>query len=202
MNTIMIGGRLVEKPVFSHEAYGEKFYRFKIESDRLSDNKDTLECIIPEVLLSQLDDEVLMSGEIRTRKVFDGTKRRFEIFVFVKEILDFYSNLNTVSIEGTICKKSGLRDTPLGRIVLDSIIASNRIVGHKSDYLPCIFWGRKAIIASGLDVGMKMKLNGRLQSRKYIKKLDDGSIQERVAYEISISDFEVIGEEVEDGKSA
>ena len=55
----------------------------------------------------------------------------------------------------------------------------------RADYLPVITWGQLAVQAARLQVGDAVSLEGRIQSRSYRKVLEDGTVQDRVAYEVS-----------------
>lgn len=190
MNRINLSGYVVGEPTFSHEVLGEKFYEFYVASKRKSDTHDVLPCRISELYLSKIkeNEEIAIVGEVRTRNVMDGEKSKLEICVFVTEVTEYEGDhYNEMSIDGYICKKSAIRKTPMSdRNILDFLIASNRKTG-KSDYIPCIVWGRVAERLSGCEIGVRLSALGRLQSREYHKALDNGEVETRVAYEFSIN---------------
>lgn len=192
MNKITLAGKVVEKPTFSHEVYGEKFYSFSLSSERLSGASDTIPCITPDIFLDDIDENITVVGEIRTRNVENNGKSHLEIFVFVKEVLEYMSDINIVEIKGSICKKLPIRETPLGRKIINFVTASSRINFGKSDYVPSITWGRKAILLSKLEVGSYIEGVGRLQSREYQKNTDNG-YETNICYELSFSDIKEVG---------
>lgn len=188
MNSICIGGYVDEKPIFSHECMGENFYEFYISTERISGVKDLIKCIVPEVFVTRIEiGNNYIIGEIRTRNVREENGR-LETMVFVN---GFYEpdgeDFNAVEIAGFVCKKPIYRETPLGRQICDLALAVNRNNSNRSDYIYCIAWGRNAIMASELKVGMEVSLRGRLQSREYTKMLDDGTVLERTVLEVSIT---------------
>ena len=195
MNKIVLAGTVVDEPTFSHEVYGEKFYHFCLSSSRESGTCDVLPCIISEILKKDIEagTEIKVLGEIRTRNVHDNNKSHLEITVFVKNVFQHEKDANYVEVEGFLCKQPIYRETPLGRQVTDLLIANNRAYG-KSDYIPTIAWGRNAIKTSELEVGTRVKVFGRLQSREYVKKLEDGTEETRVAYELSANRVDVAEE--------
>lgn len=195
MNKIVLAGLVTDEPTFSHEVHGEKFYRFRLLSSRQSGNCDVLVCIVPEIIKNGISEgnKVKVLGEIRTRNVHENDKNHLEITVFVKEVLSYEEDENNVELYGFICKEPTYRVTPFGRQITDLIVASNREY-FKSDYIPCIAWGRNAIRASEFNVGTRVKVLGRLQSREYVKRLDDGTEETRVAYELSANRVDVVEE--------
>lgn len=202
MNSIRLSGDIAKEPIFSHEVYGEKFYEFELSVARQSGVDDCLVCIASGIFLDVLDSNKAVSvmGEIRTRNVHsqdgDKEKNHLQIFVFVKNVTEYdtFCDINDVEIDGYICKPTVYRQTPLGREVGDMIIACNRHYG-KCDYIPAISWGRNARRVGDMEVGTHISAIGRLQSREYIKDLEDGSQIRRVAYELSVSRIEEVGEE-------
>ena len=195
MNKIVLAGLVTEEPTFSHEVHGEKFYHFYLSSSRQSGTCDVLPCIISEILKKDIEagTEIKILGEIRTRNVHENNKNNLEITVFVKEVLPYEEDENNVEMDGFICKEPIYRETPLGRQVADLLVANNRPYG-KSDYIPTIAWGRNAIKTSELEVGTRVNVFGRLQSRGYTKRLDDETEEVRVAYELSASRVDVMEE--------
>ena len=198
MNKIVLAGLVTEEPKFSHEVHGEKFYRFRLLSSRKSGNCDVLVCIVPEIIKNGINEGnmVKVFGEIRTRNVHEDDKNHLEITVFVKEVLLYEEDENNVELDGFICKEPTYRETPFGRQITDLMVASNREY-FKSDYIPCIAWGRNAIRASEFNVGTRVKVLGRLQSREYKKKIDDGTYEVRTAYELSSYMIDVVEESEE-----
>ena len=192
-NSVVITGTVVEEKVFSHEVYGEGFYLFKIPSERLSENADILPITISERLLVNLDISVgtrlLVHGQLRSYNNYTESKSRLVLTVFAREIRVIQEeNLhseNEIILCGYICKKPIYRKTPFGREISDVLIAVNRAY-NKSDYIPCITWGRNARYMASLEVGTCVRIQGRIQSRGYQKKVGD-SVEERVAYEVSVS---------------
>ena len=196
MNKIVLAGLVTEEPTFSHEVHGEKFYRFSLSSSRMSGTNDILPCTVSEILKKDIEEgtEIKVLGEIRTRNVHENDKNHLEITVFVKEVLSYEKDENNVELDGFICKEPTYRETPLGRQVSDLIIASNRERNFKSDYIPCIAWGRNAIRTSELNVGTRVKVLGRLQSREYNKRLGDETYEVRTAYELSAAMVDAVEE--------
>lgn len=196
MNSIVISGQVENEPVFSHECFGEKFYRFYINSKRNSGTYDVLPVIVSDVFVGRIkkNEYIEIEGTIRTRNIHTDAKTIVDVFVLANRVLDYVAEINEANIEGYICKPPTFRETPFGRMISDLHIASNRRIG-KSDYIPCIAWGRNAVRASVAEVGTKLYTKGRLQSREYVKKHDDGTEEKRMAYEVSLVYFEM--EEIE-----
>ena len=189
MNRIRIAGSIKDIK-HSHECMGEVFNSFSIESCRTSGVVDKLNCIAPNILVKGLVEggSYELLGQIRTRNVDTDGKHKLEIFIFVTEINEYSGkDINEVELVGTICKPPIYRETPLGREVCDLLLATNRERSWKSDYLPCVVWGRTALRMSDEEVGKTYKAAGRLQSREYSKKLDDDTIETRTAYEVSLA---------------
>ena len=204
MNKIVLAGLVADEPTFSHEVHGEKFYRFRLLSSRKSGNCDILVCIVPEIIKNGINEGnmVKVFGEIRTRNVNEDDKNNLEITVFVKEVLSYEEDENNVELDGFICKEPTYRETPFGRKITDLMVASNRERNFKSDYIPCITWGRNAIRASEFNVGTRVKVLGRLQSREYKKKIDDGTYEVRTAYELSAYMIDAVEESEETDESS
>jgi len=197
-NHIALCGTLAGLPAFSHENHGRRFYRFPLEVGRLSGASDTLEIVAAEELLNAEalggGSMIAVTGQIRSFNSRRDTGRRLVISVFASEIrLTDGESVNEAELTGTICKAPVYRRTPLGREICDVMLAVGRPY-RRTDYLPCILWGRSAQEASGLPVGSRLRLTGRLQSREYVKLLDSGS-EKRTAYEISAITAEVLPEE-------
>ena len=195
-NIVKLGGTISEAPVLCHEVYDEKFYKLYIDVKRLSNIFDTLPIIISEKIIDLdklvVGSNVFVGGQFRSYNEFKNEKTKLVLSIFVKEIeikeLEEVEMLNEVTLEGFLCKKPVYRKTPLGREISDVIIAVNRTY-KKSDYIPCILWGRNAKFSESIEIGEKVKLKGRIQSRNYEKKLADESIEKKVAYEISATSF-------------
>ena len=203
-NIVKMGGVVASELELSHEIYGEKFYRFYIEIDRLSGQKDRLPVIISERLID-VDDfnigkVIFIEGQYRSyNKMDENSRSRLILSVFVKDISLFevsenVKTVNELTIIGTVCKQPIYRKTPLGRDIADILLAVNRSY-NKSDYIPCIIWGRNAKYCEHLETGTTVKVVGRIQSREYDKKHEDGTVEKRVAYEVSVSKFEIIKDE-------
>lgn len=198
-NLVKLTGMIISEPVYDHESNGEKFYRAFLEVKRLSDTEDVIPLLISERGFD-LDDivgkKVDVVGQFRSHNWHDGEKKRLILNVFVTELYDSDSeeDANEIILDGYVTKEPVYRETPKGREIADMLLAVNRSYG-KSDYIPCIAWGRNAIYASGLPVGTHLKLTGRIQSRNYTKRYPDGAEEERTAYEVSVSKIEERGEE-------
>jgi hypothetical protein len=188
-NSVSVAGHLRGLEL-SHKIYGEAFYTFFLECERLSDKTDVLPVTVSERLLAKhplCDGEsVTVKGQLRSyNKLVDG-KVRLYLTVFARDIGEATTSINEIDIKGFVCKPPVFRVTPFGREITDMLVAVNRAY-NKSDYIPCIVWGRNARFASGFEVGDKVSLFGRVQSRQYEKVLESGEKIMRVAYEVSIS---------------
>lgn len=199
-NRVNVTGELVSGFKFSHEVYGERFYLCDLAVKRLSGYTDILPLMVSDRLMDVTQDYggwvAAVSGQFRSYNHHDGEKTSLELSVFVQEIesMDELANPksnNQIFLDGYICKEPIYRKTPLGRDIADLLLAVNRPCG-KSDYIPCIAWGRNAAYVSSLNVGEHIILLGRVQSRKYQKKRSETEVEERTAYEVSISRLEVI----------
>ena len=187
-NAVKLRGTLAGRPVFSHNSKSEEFYTFPLEIVRLSGNADIINIVISRKLLDTTEigdgDFVEVEGELRSYNNKSGEGRKLVISVFAKKLaVTNGEDENCVILQGAICKEPTLRRTPMGRQICDMMLAVNRRYG-KSDYLPCIAWGQTAFEASELCVGDKVHIEGRIQSRKYIKN-ENGESSERTAYEVS-----------------
>lgn len=191
-NRVYIAGKVVSEPKFSYEVFGEKFYEFSLEVKRLSDICD----IIPVTISDRLIEDKIIEigcylagvGQFRSyNKIIDG-KSRLMLTVFIRELKEYDESINPNQIEitGFVCKEPIYRTTPFKREIADVLIAVNRSF-NKSDYLPCIAWGRNAKFVGSLSVGDKLEMIGRIQSRPYQKRLDDNTVENKVAYEISLN---------------
>ena len=193
-NQVYLSGQIASKPEFSHEIMGEKFYDMTVSVARLSGQNDVIPITISDRLMEggsfEIGNLIGLIGQFRSyNKIVDG-KSKLVLRVFVRELCECDDNApNVIEIEGYVCKQPVYRTTPFKREIADLLIAVNRAY-NKSDYIPAIAWGRNARYASTFRVGEKIHLVGRIQSRIYQKALDDGSVEERVAYEVSITKFE------------
>lgn len=200
-NYIVLVGKITSEKVFSHEVYGESFYIFNLEIPRLSGTADTIPVTISERLIANFDleigREVEIEGQFRSYNTYENQRSRLVLTVFAKDIKDFEEVegqekvSNEVVLTGYICKKPIYRKTPFGREISDLLLAVNRAY-NKSDYIPCIAWGRNARFCENMEVGTEVKIMGRVQSRMYEKKHEDGTIEPRVAYEVSVGSLELV----------
>lgn len=205
-NHITLVGKVTSEKKLSHEIYGEKFYVFNLSVPRLSGNCDIIPITISERLITErdlpLESKMSITGQFRSYNSYEGEKNRLVLTVFAKEVQfledqeadipvgkDFITN--EVTLDGYICRKPIYRKTPFGREIADVLLAVNRSY-NKSDYIPCIAWGRNAKFCETVAVGTEIKVVGRVQSRQYEKKHEDGTVENRVAYEVSVSTLEVI----------
>lgn len=201
-NQVTVSGEVISGFTYSHEIYGEKFYAFDLRVKRLSDQTDDVPIIASERLIDVNSDfigqHLKIEGQFRSYNKHEGPKNRLILSVFAREAEVLESaedeDINSIILEGYICKEPVYRKTPLGREIGDVLLAVNRAYG-KSDYIPCISWGRDARYLANFAIGSKLSITGRIQSRKYNKKLEDESIESRVAYEVSISRITVADEE-------
>ena len=203
-NHLVLRGKIVSEKSYSHEIYGEKFYVFNLEVNRLSSTVDIIPITISERLLTSLDLEigkkVVVEGQFRSYNNYENERNRLILTVFAKEINEIEGEeekdevTNEVTLVGYVCKKPIYRQTPFGREIADVLLAVNRAY-NKSDYIPSIAWGRNARFCQNMEVGTEVKITGRVQSRTYEKKYEDGKVETRVAYEVSIASMEVVNEE-------
>ena len=208
-NHLLLVGKVTSDKKFSHEIYGESFYIFDLEVARLSGNSDIIPITISERLILEkeleIGDKVAIEGQFRSYNSYENEKNRLILTVFAKDIKYLSEEdeenssekvSNEVTLIGYICKKPIYRRTPFGREISDILLAVNRAY-NKSDYIPAIAWGRNARFCQNIEVGTKVKITGRVQSRNYEKKFEDGTTQTRTAYEVSISSLEIVNEEEE-----
>lgn len=203
-NHLVLRGKIVSEKSYSHEIYGEKFYVFNLEVIRLSSTVDIIPITISERLLTGLDLEigkkVAVEGQFRSYNNYENERNRLILTVFAKEINEIEGEeekdevTNEVILVGYVCKKPIYRQTPFGREIADVLLAVNRAY-NKSDYIPSIAWGRNARFCQNMEVGTEVRITGRVQSRTYEKKYEDGTTETRVAYEVSIASMEVVNEE-------
>lgn len=205
-NQVKIIGEILHGFSFSHELYGEGFYNADIGIDRLSGSKDIIPVVVSDRLIDVAKDytgcTVCIKGQYRSYNKHREGKSRLDLSVFAREI-EFVNEIgetitNQIYLEGYICMEPVYRKTPKGRDITDIHLAVNRLYA-KTDYIPCICWGKTARYAGSLPVGTKCMVWGRIQSREYMKKLPTGGFEKRVAYEVSISKIETekTGDEAE-----
>lgn len=215
-NHIILVGKITDEKKFSHEIYGEKFYTFDLSVPRLSGNADIIPVTISERLFKEedlvVDKKVKITGQFRSYNSYENERNRLILTVFAKDI-EFLPNQeeeivaskdlvsNEVVLTGYICKTPIYRQTPFGREIADILLAVNRAY-NKSDYIPCITWGRNARYCSKMEVGTEVKVVGRVQSRAYEKKHEDGTVEQKIAYEVSISNLEVIDNDKKSDESS
>ncbi|MBQ3414111.1 MAG: single-stranded DNA-binding protein [Clostridia bacterium] len=220
-NYITLVGKVTGDKRLSHEIYGEKFYLFDLAIPRLSGNEDIIPITISERLLTeetlQQGKKLLINGQFRSYNSFENQKNKLILTVFAKDIKEVEENdeneenemvkkdivTNEVVLNGYICKKPIYRQTPFGREIADILLAVNRAY-NKSDYIPCIAWGRNARFCQNLEVGAEVKIVGRVQSRTYEKKFEDGTSETRIAYEVSVGSLQVInkGEDEDENENS
>ena len=207
-NHLVLVGKVTSEKRFSHEPYGEKFYIFDMEVARLSDTTDIIpvtasERIINDELLT-IGNKLIIKGQFRSYNSYQNERNKLILTVFAKDVLTEDSLTeeeleetkrisNEVTLVGYICKPPIYRQTPFGREIADILLAVNRAY-NKSDYIPSIAWGRNARFCQNLPIGTEVKVVGRVQSRNYEKKHEDGTIEPRVAYEVSIASLQVVNE--------
>ena len=187
-NELELVGWQVAAAEFSHENHGRRYYRLFLEVPRLSGTVDRLRVLLPETLLPALQaagEPVLVQGQLRSYNQRTETGRRLVISALAESVSGAAGEaVNRVQLTGALCRPPVYRRTPLGREICDGMLAVNRPY-HRADYLPCIFWGRTAQEVSQLPVGTLLSIEGRLQSREYVKQLETGS-ETRTAYEVSV----------------
>ena len=191
-NRVTLTGKVAEEARFSHEVFGEGFYELKLEVPRLSAQTDLLPITVSERLLAahdaSLGSTLTVVGQFRSYNKIDEERSRLMLTVFVRDVIEFDEeiNPNSIELEGYICKPPLYRTTPFKREICDLLLAVNRAY-NKSDYIPCIAWGRNARFVNGLAVGERLAVLGRIQSREYQKLQSDGTYRTKTAYEVSIS---------------
>ncbi len=200
-NQVILAGEVVSEFTFSHDVFGEGFYLMDVSVGRLSESYDTIPVMVSERLVRVSDSivgrYVVINGQFRSYNRHEENRNRLVLSVFAREV-HFEEeeeisdqNPNFIFLDGFVCKKPIYRKTPLGREIADILLAVNRPYG-KSDYIPCICWGRNARFADGFEVGAHIQIWGRIQSREYQKKLSETEFEKRIAYEVSVSKLEVI----------
>ena len=197
-NNVELVGEIVSDFRFSHEVYGERFYLVDVAVKRTSETIDYLPLLISEYLIdvnkNHIGEIIHVTGQFRSYNRHEELKNRLVLSVFVLEI-EFIEEeteemkSNQIILDGYICKDPIYRKTPLGREIADLLVAVNRSYG-KSDYIPCICWGRNARFAARFEVGVHVQIWGRIQSREYVKRLNEDEVEKRTAYEVSVSKIE------------
>ncbi len=206
-NHLVLVGKITSEKKFSHEVYGETFYTFSLEVPRLSDITDVIPVTVSERLIIdvpiEIGKEIIVEGQFRSYNTYEDNRSRLVLTVFAKEIVervvtgeddDKINVSNEVTLTGFLCKPAVYRKTPFGREIADILLAVNRAY-NKSDYIPCIAWGRNARFCNNLPVGSGVKIVGRIQSRNYIKTLEDGTQLHKTAYEVSIGSMQLVKED-------
>lgn len=202
-NKLYLEGKISSKLEFSHEMYGEGFYTFNLDVQRLSDTKDTLYVTVSERLITGMNleegQEIILEGQLRSYNKFVDGSNRLILTVFARNIeicTEKSKNPNQIYLDGYICKKPVYRTTPFGREIADMLLAVNRAY-NKSDYIPTIAWGRNSRFCESLKVGDNIRIWGRLQSREYQKKISEEEVVKKIAYEVSISKMEKVNKDAE-----
>ena len=205
-NRVCIIGEIVSEFTFSHEVFGEGFYIANVSVNRLSDMVDVIPLMISERLIDVTKDyrgmKIEVAGQFRSYNRHEGTKNKLVLSIFVRELRfleddempEEQSKSNQIFLDGYVCKPPIYRKTPLGREIADILLAVNRPCA-KSDYIPCICWGRNARWAGSLEVGAHLQVSGRVQSREYTKKIGEEEVERRVAYEVSVSKIDLVEDE-------
>ena len=195
-NEARLVGNVCSNLEYSHAVLGESFYKVKVRSERLSENEDEIIVTVSERLIQDIDldvgTKVEITGQFRSYNNYSGEGSRLILTLFAREFfLTDEECDNEIYLNGYICKPAIFRTTPFGREIADVLLAVNRAYG-KSDYIPCIAWGRNARFCENLPVGSNLRVWGRMQSRKYQKKIDEENVIEKTAYEVSVSKLELI----------
>lgn len=196
-NQAVVAGEIISDFEFSHEVFGEGFYMVKLKVSRLSHSSDTIPLLVSERLIdvsqSYIGRFMEAKGQFRSYNKHENNRNHLVLSLFVRELelLDLLDNRkpNMIFLDGYICKEPVYRTTPLGREIADVLLAVNRAYS-KSDYIPCICWGRNARFASTFEVGTHVQIQGRIQSREYMKKINELETEKRIAYEVSVSKIE------------
>lgn len=205
-NQVTIIGEVVSDFTYNHEIYGEGFYMMELKVERLSNSHDIIPVMISERLIDITKDYkgqfMEVEGQFRSYNRHDERKNKLVLSVFAREAnfveldeenMPESNKTNSIYLDGYICKEPIYRKTPLGREIADLLLAVNRPYG-KSDYIPCISWGRNARYAGNFKVGERVQVWGRIQSREYMKRLDEENMEKRIAYEVSVSKLETVAE--------
>lgn len=198
-NKVQIAGEVVSEPKFSHEIYGENFYEFDVKVNRLSNSFDTIPVTVSDRLLNGKELSVGKFiegiGQYRSYNKLDGEKSRLLLTIFLREfeVKETIEQTNNIQIVGYVCKEPIYRTTPFNREICDVLLAVNRNYG-KSDYIPCIAWGRNARFVKNFKVGDKVRVEGRIQSREYQKKVENEETLTKTAYEVSLSKISLVND--------
>ncbi|MBQ4049907.1 MAG: single-stranded DNA-binding protein [Clostridia bacterium] len=197
-NKVFLMGKVNSLPEYSHELFGEGFYEFTLSVPRLSEISDVIPITVSERLLGEVDMTlgaiVALNGQFRSYNKIVDEKSKLMLTVFVREFVALpveETNPNSIELCGYVCKPPVYRTTPFNREICDMLIAVNRAY-NKSDYIPCIAWGRNARFVKGIEVGQKLLVSGRIQSRNYNKKISEEISEVRVAYELSVNKIQLI----------
>ena len=202
-NKVSVIGEIISGFTFSHEVFGEGFYLVNVAVNRLSEQADIIPLMISERLLDVKEDYIGCTveaiGQFRSYNRHEENHNRLVLSIFAREFAiaeetQEATNTNQIFLDGYVCKPPIYRKTPLGREIADILVAVNRPYG-KSDYIPCIAWGRNARFAGGLEVGAHLQVSGRVQSREYTKKIGEEEVERRVAYEVSVSKIDLVEDE-------
>ena len=199
-NKVFLSGEIVSTPVFSHEMFGEEFFETEIAVKRLSEQVDVIPLTVSERLITEKNlkqgNKISLAGQFRSYNKMAEGKSKLMLTVFVRDILDYdeQANPNSIELIGFICKPTVYRTTPFNREICDMLVAVNRAY-NKSDYIPCIAWGRNARFVKYLSVGEQVAVFGRIQSREYQKKISEDEIVTKTAFEVSVSRI-TVGEKV------
>ena len=202
-NKVMISGKVAGEVTYRHEANGIKFYSMQILTRRSSGAYDIIPVIVSEKILDKdkdyINQYVLVTGMLRSRNADGIGKKKVMLYLYASEIeitneLADGQGVNLITLDGYICKDTIYRETPLGKEITDMLLAVNRSYG-KSDYIPCICWGSNARLADSLEVGSHVSVSGRIQSREYQKKLENGEFETRTTYEVSVNKIKVVESE-------
>jgi single-stranded DNA-binding protein len=205
-NTVTISGKVASNLEFSHEVYGEGFYMFMLEVPRLSDCADKIPVTVSERLLDmdklEIGKVLEVEGQFRSYNNYSTHGNKLLLTVFARDVKFLedekaIKNPNQISLNGFVCKRPIYRTTPFGREITDILLAVNRAY-NKSDYIPCICWGRNARFSEGLKVGDNIRVYGRIQSREYQKKLENGETLTKTAYEVSVTKMEIVNDKDEE----
>ncbi len=198
-NVVTISGRVVSEVEYSHEVYGEGFYSFQLDVPRLSESSDKISVTFSERLVPKeklvIGSLLEIEGQFRSYNSYKSESNKLVLTVFAREVVFIdedkrIKNPNQIYLNGYICKSPIYRMTPFGREITDILVAVNRPY-NKSDYIPCIAWGRNARYSQNLSIGDNIKIWGRIQSREYQKKLESGETLTKTAYEVSVSKMEI-----------
>ncbi len=202
-NQVIVAGEVVSDFTYSHDVFGEGFYLMELSVNRLSETYDVIPVMVSERLMNVKESckgqFVEVNGQFRSYNRHEDNRNRLVLSVFAREVRicdseEETSKPNYIFLDGFVCKPPVYRKTPLGREIADILLAVNRPYG-KSDYIPCICWGRNARFADSFEVGAHLQVSGRIQSREYQKKLSETEFEKRVAYEVSVSKLDILSTE-------